>query len=294
MLLERKDLNPNKADTFYGQTPLAWAAKNGREGVAKMLLDRKDVKPDQSATVEGRTPLSLAAENGHVGIVKKLLERKDVNPNKADTFYGQTPLAWAAKNGHGGVVMVLLERKDVNPNQADTKYDLTPVLWAAWKGNAEVVRVLVMSEISAGDRGDTSHEKAVWENIRKIAHDRLLATRTNEFDTVMPAQSWSEVNNQVQKTLRAAEVDSVCIIKLVEGEERNSRIIGFKLRAKYIGITGERLVAQKVAIWEGMRAAVESGDDIGVSIPYSTHLYSLYGLFLIKGGIDYSTTLGFS
>jgi ankyrin repeat protein len=67
-----------------------------------MLLERKDVNPNQADTEYGRTPLSWAAENGHEGVVKMLLERKDVNPNQADTEYGRTPLSWAAERGHEG------------------------------------------------------------------------------------------------------------------------------------------------------------------------------------------------
>ena len=36
-----------------------------------------------------------------------------------------------------------------------------------------------------------------------------------------------------------------------------------------MGITGEKFIAQKVAIWEGMWAAQQNGDDIGVSILFS-------------------------
>ena len=42
-----------------------------------------------------------------------------------------------------------------------------------------------------------------------------------------------------------------------------------------MGITGENFVAQKVAIWEGMWAAKQNGDDIGVSIIFS-HLLKGY------------------
>ena len=116
-----------------------------------------------------------------------------------------------------GVVTLLLERKDVNPNQADTNHDLIPVLWAAWKGHTRVVRIFVEQNISARDRKDTHEERGGWENLRKIAHDRFLAIRTNEFDAVTPAQSWSEVNNQVQKTLRAAEFDQyVCMMGVTD------------------------------------------------------------------------------
>lgn len=39
-----------------------------------------------------------------------------------------------------------------------------------------------------------------------------------------------------------------------------------------MGITEEKLIAQKVAIWEGMWAAKKGGDKIGVSTPYSLSL----------------------
>ena len=66
--------------------------------------------------------------------------------------------------------------------------------------------------------------------------------------------------------------DRVGMIKLVEGsnleEERESRIVEFELCAKNMGITEEELIAQKVAIWEGMWVAKKSGDKIGVGTPY--------------------------
>ena len=58
MLLERDDVNPNTADTIYGQTPLSWAAEYGYAEVVKMLLEGKDVNPNAADTEYGRTPLS--------------------------------------------------------------------------------------------------------------------------------------------------------------------------------------------------------------------------------------------
>jgi len=112
MLLERRDVDPNRADTKYGRTPLAWAAGHGYERVVKMLLERRDVNPNQVDTKYGQTPLSLAARGGHEGIVKMLLQRGDVNPNQGDTGTGRAPLSWAAECGNEGVVKLLLERKD--------------------------------------------------------------------------------------------------------------------------------------------------------------------------------------
>lgn len=64
--------------------------------------------------------------------------------------------------------------------------------------------------------------------------------------------------------------DRVNTIKLAEDnnadKERKSITAEFEFRAKNMGITGEKFVAQKVEIWEGMWAAKQSGDDIGVSI----------------------------
>lgn len=74
------------------------------------------------------------------------------------------------------------------------------------------------------------------------------------------------------------------IVKLAEynkaEEERKWRIAEFELRAKSIGITGERFVVQKVAIWEGMWATKQKGDDIGVSILFSLLLRGYSGIFV--------------
>ena len=50
--------------------------------------------------------------------------------------------------------------------------------------------------------------------------------------------------------------------------QKTSRAARFASRVRNMGITEETLVAQKVMIWEGMHAAEESGDSIGVSPPY--------------------------
>ena len=74
----------------------------------------------------GNPPLAWAAKNGHEGVVKILLGRDDIDPNKPGDD-GQTPLLWAARNGHQGVVRVLLKRDDVDPNKLD-RHSQTPIL----------------------------------------------------------------------------------------------------------------------------------------------------------------------
>jgi len=141
LLLRRKDINPDTADTVYGRMPLLWAAKNGHEGIVRLLLERKDVNPDIPDTKLVRTPLSWAARNGHKGIVKLLLGRKDVNPDSSN-ISGRTPLSWAARHGHEGIVSLLLRGGKVNPDSSD-KYCRTPLSWAAENGCEGVVKLLL-------------------------------------------------------------------------------------------------------------------------------------------------------
>ena len=123
-----------------GNTSLAWAARNGHEGVVKILLGRDDVSPDKPDN-NGESPLSGAAFNGHEGVVKILLGRDDVNPDKPDND-GDTPLSCASGNGHEGVVKILLGQDGVNPDKPDNNGH-TPLWWAARGGHGGVVKILL-------------------------------------------------------------------------------------------------------------------------------------------------------
>jgi len=52
--------------------------------------------------------------------------------------------------------------------------------------------------------------------------------------------------------------------------EKFLRTAGFEQRARNMGITEKGSVAEKVAIWEGMYTAEQSGDGTGVTIFYAT------------------------
>ena len=146
MLLHRKGVNPNAAETEDGLTPLLWAVKRKHEGIIKLLLEREDTNPNTADTGRSLTPLLWAVEEGHEGIVKLLLEREDTNPNTPHARYGQMPLWLAVRDGQAGVVKLLLEREDINPNTADTKYGRTP-LWLAVDGGYEgIVKLLLERE----------------------------------------------------------------------------------------------------------------------------------------------------
>jgi ankyrin repeat protein len=74
----------------YGQTPLSWAAKNGRDA-GLMLLLQKGAELETKDNEYSRTPLSSAAENGRKAVVKLLENGAELETE--DNAYGRTPLS---------------------------------------------------------------------------------------------------------------------------------------------------------------------------------------------------------
>ena len=60
--------------------------------------------------------------------------------------------------------------------------------------------------------------------------------------------------------------------------QKTSRAARFASRVRNMGITEETLAAQKVMIWEGMHAAEQSGDSIGVSALYPAPFVGCRGI----------------
>lgn len=121
-----------------GRTPLAWASRNGREGVVRLLATRDNVNINIQDG-DSRTPLSLVAENSHEEVVKILLNNAAA-PDTPD-YVNRTPLSWAAAAGHTEVVRLLLSQDTrINVNIRDTTYGRSPLSWAAEKGHIEVAK----------------------------------------------------------------------------------------------------------------------------------------------------------
>jgi len=140
----------NEGD-FSGCGPLAWAARNGHEGVMKILLGRGGINPNKPDN-DGRTPLSHAASYEHEGVVRILLRLEEVSPDKPDKW-GLTPLSYAALNGCEEVAKILLGRKEVNPNRPDND-GRTPLSYAASHGHEGVVKILLRLEEVSPDKLD--------------------------------------------------------------------------------------------------------------------------------------------
>ena len=47
-LLKRNDINLKKSDIQYDETPLSWAAESGCKGVVAKLLERSDINPNKA------------------------------------------------------------------------------------------------------------------------------------------------------------------------------------------------------------------------------------------------------
>ena len=86
-----------------GNTPLHWAARDGRKTVVELLL--KHDADVHMTNKDGSTPLHLAASYGRTDVVKLLLEGDAaVNvENKA----GETPLDVARAKGRKTIVRIL-------------------------------------------------------------------------------------------------------------------------------------------------------------------------------------------
>ena len=84
-------VEPDSKDTYYGRTPLSWAAENGHEEIVKLLLASDGVDPD-SKDKHGKTPLLWAAAKGHKNVVNLLLPENGIDPDSKDIDYGRTPL----------------------------------------------------------------------------------------------------------------------------------------------------------------------------------------------------------
>ncbi|KAE8406751.1 hypothetical protein BDV37DRAFT_52563 [Aspergillus pseudonomiae] len=141
-LKSRKDLRG-----YESQTPLSWAAQEGRHVIVKQLVQNEaDINEEDRA---GLTPLLRASQYGHEAVAKLLVEKgAEVNATDKD---GYTPLLLASERGHETVAKVLVE-KGAEVNATDP-YGYTPLLRASQYGHEAVAKVLVEkgAEVNATD-----------------------------------------------------------------------------------------------------------------------------------------------
>ena len=182
-LLAKDGVDVNSKDSYYGQTPLSWAAENGREAVVKQLLAKDGVDVDSKSN-SGRTPLSWAALNGREAVVKQLLAKDGVDVDSKDNS-GRTPLSWAARNGHEAVVKQLLAKDGVDVDSKDNS-GRTPLSWAARNGHEAVVKQLLAKDgvdvDSKDNSGQTPLSLAAWNGCEAVVK-QLLAKDGVDVDS---------------------------------------------------------------------------------------------------------------
>ena len=131
------DKNPGKTSllNICGETPLHWAATNGKIGVCKFIIENSSNKNPASIKCDRYTPLHLAAQRGRLEVCKLIMENL-TNKNPANK-HGSTPFHFAAKAGKLAVCQLMIENlTDKNP--ASKSSGLTPLHHAAEFGHVEV------------------------------------------------------------------------------------------------------------------------------------------------------------
>ncbi|GFN21442.1 Pfs, NACHT and Ankyrin domain protein [Aspergillus tubingensis] len=141
----------------YGdQTPLSWAAQEGRNVILKQLIQNGAYINEQDRG--GLTPLSRAVKNGHEAVAKLLVE-KGAEVNTSDNN-GYTPLLWASQNGHEAVARLLVE-KGAEVNTSDNN-SYTPLLWASQNGHEAVARLLVEKGAEVDTSDKRKYTPLIW------------------------------------------------------------------------------------------------------------------------------------
>jgi ankyrin repeat protein len=112
LLLLQLQARPNLHSKETQETPLYWAAHEGKFQCLRILLEH-GAEAEQANRV-GETPLFWAARNGHADCVECLLVSGGADPN-AVTWDKQAAIFWAAHNSHHDCLTLLLEH-GADPN----------------------------------------------------------------------------------------------------------------------------------------------------------------------------------
>lgn len=101
--LIQKGIDPCHKDNLK-QTPLYYAARDGKLKVAKFLIDQ-GLMPCHVDTY-GQDPIYYAVSMGHLEMCKLLVEHGSRHDHRDEN--GETPLYYALKNDRGAVVDYLI------------------------------------------------------------------------------------------------------------------------------------------------------------------------------------------
>lgn len=241
-------------DSWYGRTPLSWAAANGHATIVRLLLE-KGAETESKGAFSGSVPLTWAAGNGHADCIQELLD-KGAEIDSTDVN-NRTPLSWAAGKGQRTCVEVLLDRGA----KAESK-DLrgwTPLTWAAERGQRSTLRTLVGAgaELDVPDkygRTPLSHAaKNGYEDIAGLLLDRGADPNSKDYSGWTPLFWAAAMGDVATATLlldRGADMgtrDKTDMTALSWAESYSSKTLpllrskgapGAGLNPKYLGSRG--------------------------------------------------------
>ena len=130
-----------KANTHFvdnmKQSILFYLAKEGHAKCIEMVLDR-GISPEES-DIHGQTPIYYAARDGRVDVIKLLIQW-GADVNHKDNISNQTCLFYAARDGRYDACKCILENGGL-PTHMDNKKQ-TPLHWAKRHNKKEVIELL--------------------------------------------------------------------------------------------------------------------------------------------------------
>lgn len=157
--------NPNIRNN-QKNTPLLWAARNGRTECVRLLLacERTDV---EARDIINQSALHLAAQEGHETCVALLLEKiTDIN---AKGYRDSTPLYTAAQGGKTKCVEILINAgAEVDVVNLDGK---TALHGAAISGNPECISLLLGAGANASAMVTSNCEGLLGKTALDLALD---------------------------------------------------------------------------------------------------------------------------
>ena len=183
----------------FGQTPLHWAASNGRVEVVQALLKAKVGK--EVKDIEGCSPLHVAVANGHTEAVQALI-KAGADVNAKDNFKS-TPLHSAAWKSRTEAVQALIKAGAVvNAKDEDGN---TPLHWAAFQAQGKIAQVLIKAGADVNAKNNNGSTAVSW------MEERVLYPAEYDYSKVI----------ELEEALKQAKAEGAKLEANANGAERS-------------------------------------------------------------------------
>jgi|GEM_PF-2102322 len=194
-------------------TPLMWAAANGRI-MACSLLIKKGASVHAVSTKEGLTALKLAAFQGQTNTCEFLLDNgANVESGTGPSWgKGRTSLIYAAYNGHAKTCKLLISRcaqagisayQFVNATSATIDGSKTALHYAAAKEYAKVCAVLVSHGAEIFLTDDASKTARTYATINGDAKTASFLWQVGLFQDMLGEETYKSFISEFGKCIAA-------------------------------------------------------------------------------------------